>query len=120
MKLYIIKNQKGEKRLCTIEEILVSPIYTFKPTYIESPTRTSIQFEDKHFEDNTGKCINHNCDPNAKVIKLGKTDDLVLIPIRNIAINEEITIDYNVTEEKLSHPFKCKCHGKLIKGNKYG
>ena len=120
MKLYIIKNQKGEKRLCTIEEILVSPIYTFKPIYIESPTRTSIQFEDKHFEDDTGKCINHNCDPNAKVIKLDKTDDLVLIPIRNIAINEEITIDYNVTEEKLSHPFKCKCHGKLIKGKKYG
>ena len=115
-----MKNQKGEKRLCTIEEILVFPIYKFVPTFVENPTRTSIQFEDKHFEDDTGKCINHNCDPNAKVIKLGKTDDLVLIPIRNIAINEEITIDYNVTEEKLSHPFKCKCHGKLIKGNKYG
>ena len=63
-----MKNQKGEKRLCTIEEILVSPIYKFVPNFVESPTRTSIQFEDKHFEDNTGKCINHNCDPNAKVI----------------------------------------------------
>jgi len=128
-RLYITMNEKDEKRLCTMEKILVPTvfdpsitfsIYKFKPTFIENPTKTSIQFEDKHFEDDIGRYINHNCDPNTKIIKLAKTDDIVLIPIKDIAINEEITINYNATEEKLSHPFKCDCHGKLIKGNKYG
>ena len=125
----ITMNEKDEKRLCTMEKILVPTvfdpsitfsIYKFKPTFIENPTKTSIQFENKHFEDDIGRYINHNCDPNTKIIKLAKTDDIVLIPIKDIAINEEITINYNATEEKLSHPFKCDCHGKLIKGNKYG
>jgi len=125
MKLCTMVNQEGEKGLFTTEEIsgsleLIFPIYKFKPTYIESPTRTSIQFEGKHFEDNIGKCINHSCNPNTKVTKLNETDNIALVPIKNIPKGKEITIDYNVTEEKLSHPFKCNCHGKLIRGNKYG
>jgi hypothetical protein len=91
-------------------------IYKFKPIYIKEPTRTSIQFREKHFEDEIGKYINHNCNPNTRVSSLSGTDEIVLVPTTVIVKDEEITIDYNRTEKKLSHPFECDCHGKLIQG----
>ena len=39
-----------------------------------------------------------------------------LVAIKNIEIGEEITFDYESTEEELVSPFKCECHGKLIVG----
>jgi hypothetical protein len=91
-----------------------STTYIFNPTYVENATRTSIQFEDKHFEDNIGKYLNHNCNPNTKIANENR--DIVLLSIMDIKRDEELTFDYNTTEKKISHPFKCNCHGKLIKG----
>ncbi len=121
MKLVILKNKKGIKGIFAGNNVsntleLISPIYEFKPAYLENPTRTSIQFKDKHFEDDIGQYINHNCSPNTVVTTLNSTGPIVLVPIKDISKDEEITIDYNDTEDKLSHPFKCDCHGKLIKG----
>ena len=89
--------------------------YIFSPIYVKKSTRTSIQFEDKHFEDNIGKYLNHNCNPNTKVIKHDE-NNIILLSIVDIKRNEELTFDYNTTEKRLSHPFKCNCHGKLITG----
>ena len=39
-----------------------------------------------------------------------------LVAIKNIEIGEEITFDYEITEEKMVSPFKCECHGRYIVG----
>ena len=103
-------------------------IYTFNPHYIEQPTRTSIQYNNKHFEDDMGQYLNHHCEPNTTIVSNNKheikqTDrgyvlkrGIHLIAIDIINKNEEITFDYNTTESKLTNPFRCKCHGNLIKG----
>ena len=102
-------------------------IYTFNPHYIEQPTRTSIQYNNKHFKDDKkqynhfeedmGQYINHHCEPNTAIVT-DVSDDrgIHLIAIDIINKNEEITFDYNTTESKLTNPFRCKCHGNLIKG----
>ena len=95
-----------------------STTYIFNPTYVENSTRTSIQFEDKYFEDDIGKYLNHNCNPNTKIIKHDE-NNIILLSIVDIKRNEELTFDYNTTEKRLSHPFKCNCHGKLITGYLY-
>ena len=95
-----------------------SVVYELKGEYISDPTRTSIQIDSEgHVEDKFGKYINHNCTPNIKVVK--DKSKIKLIALKDILSDMEITFDYNSTEYKISHPFKCNCHGKLIKGKYY-
>ena len=89
-------------------------IYAFNPRYIDQPTRTSIQYKDKHFEDGIGQYLNHHCIPNACIIY--KHNNVYLYAIENIKIGEEITFNYNLTEKNITNPFNCNCHGKLITG----
>ena len=92
-----------------------SVVYELDGEYITDPTRTSIQTDStSHIEDEIGKYINHSCTPNVKVVK--DKSKIKLIALKDILSNLEITFDYNSTEYKVSHPFKCNCHGKLIKG----
>ena len=35
---------------------------------------------------------------------------------KDIKKEDEITFDYETTEEVMVAPFKCECHGKLIEG----
>jgi len=53
--------------------------------------------------------INHSCNPNAG-IKGSKT----VVALRDIKMNEEITIDYSITEEDTLWrlPKKCQCGSK--------
>ena len=83
--------------------------------YFPSPTRTSIQIGDQHLEHYEGGYVNHHCDPNTKVIVPNFTPPF-LVATKNIEIGEEITFDYESTEEELVSPFKCECHGRLIVG----
>ena len=83
--------------------------------YFPYPTRTSIQIGDQHLEHYEGGHVNHHCNPNTKVIVPNFTPPF-LVAIKNIEIGEEITFDYESTEEELSSPFICECHGKLIVG----
>ena len=83
--------------------------------YFPYPTRTSIQIGDKHLEHYEGGHVNHHCDPNTKVIVPNFTSPF-LVAIKTIEPEEEITFDYESTEEELVSPFKCECHGKLIVG----
>ena len=94
------------------------------------PSRTSIQIEDKHIEDPEGGYMNHHCDPSAE-IKINsnfvgfnltaqcETNQVILVTAkRDIKKGDEITFDYETTEEELMYSFKCDCHGRWIKGNK--
>jgi hypothetical protein len=70
-------------------------------------TRMSLQFgPERHVEpaeDHPLRFLNHACDPNAVF------QDRDLFAAKPIASDEEITIDYNVHEDELSHPFECGC-----------
>ncbi|MCA9460195.1 MAG: SET domain-containing protein-lysine N-methyltransferase [Nanoarchaeota archaeon] len=57
--------------------------------------------------------INHSCDPNSKLDITEKNP--LLIAIRDISQNEEITVDYNQTELG-GTPVKCTCKSENCKG----
>ena len=91
-------------------------------TYVPYPTRTSIQIRNLHLEHYEGGYMNHHCEPSAEIVVnsrphagQGTIEPLVLAK-RNIKEGEEITFDYESTEEVMSEPFHCKCHGRLIEG----
>ena len=109
--------------------------------WIVEPSRTSIQIGERHLESSTGGYVNHHCDPNCVVlcnlVDLTLTERLVpidvkikgsltsmmisnpkpvLVAIKPILKDEEITFDYNTTESNLANPFKCNCHGNWIRG----
>ena len=103
-------------------------------TYLPNPTRTSIQVRNVHLEHYEGGCTNHSCNPNAKILSImwgldmtahyvpfnafAETSTLnpILLASEDIFAGEEITFDYETTEEKLAEPFKCNCHGRWIRG----
>tara|TARA_R100000008_G_scaffold33829_2_gene19131 strand:- start:592 stop:942 length:351 start_codon:yes stop_codon:yes gene_type:complete len=79
----------------------------------EEPTRTSIQIgEGVHVEDRIGKYINHSCYPSCEI------KDAKVISLRDIETRQEITFDYNKSEDIIASPFKCNCCDKLITGRK--
>ena len=41
----------------------------------------------------------------------------ILMASEDILGGEEITFDYEITEEEMSEPFRCNCHGRWIRGN---
>ncbi len=65
-----------------------------------------IQFEEKKWRDSTGiaRLINHSCEPNCGIQNLFQ-----IVAMRNILLGEEITWDYEMTED---HPYwrmACSC-----------
>ena len=96
--------------------------------YFQSPTRTSIQVENKHIESWEGGHINHHCDPNTEIRihdnfigrNVGNQSQGSLVALvvakRDINTGEEITFDYETTEVELAEPFECNCHGRWIRG----
>ena len=106
----------------------------FDSNYFKEPTKTSIQVRNLHLEHYEGGCTNHSCNPNAKVLSIMWGLDMnayyipfaafaessklnpVLMASEDIIAGEEITFDYETTEEELAEPFKCNCHGKWIRG----
>ncbi|MEI6843262.1 MAG: SET domain-containing protein-lysine N-methyltransferase [bacterium] len=65
-----------------------------------------IQFEEKKWRDSNGiaRIINHSCEPNCGIKHLFQ-----VVAMRDIFPDEEITWDYEMTE---NHPYwrmKCKC-----------
>lgn len=51
----------------------------------------------------SGKYINHSCAPNTRV------SNRKFIALRDISIGEEITFDYNSTEDEIAEAFDCLC-----------
>jgi hypothetical protein len=82
---------------------------------VSQPSRTTIQIGPSQHVDvaSPGKFINHSCNPNCKV------ENKQLIAIKNIAKGEEITFNYEESEDILAHPFICKDCGKWVGGKKF-
>jgi SET domain-containing protein len=86
-------------------------IARFEGTETAQRTRMSLQFgPGRHVEPGENhplRFLNHACEPNAA---FGNGEgDRDLHALRDISAGTEITIDYNVHEDELSHPFKCSC-----------
>ncbi|MFT6717548.1 MAG: SET domain-containing protein [Saprospiraceae bacterium] len=79
------------------------------------PTRTSVQVGiNEHIDVKEPiMFINHKCDAN---ISLKKN---TFVAIRGIEAGEEITFNYNDSEEVLSNPFVCKDCGQNMKGSRF-
>ena len=88
-------------------------------------TRTSIQIGiNEHLESELGGFMNHHCEPNCRIM-LGSWQDIILKldgvgikvqAIKNIRKGDELTFDYETTEQTLSNPFNCRCHNRTITG----
>ena len=111
-----ISNIKGDMLGVITEESILSEtlIRVFNPQYSGARDKYTIQIGDKHMMDEIGQYLNHNCNPNSE-IKDNKGVPC-LYAIKDINANDEITFNYNTTEEVLANPFYCDCHNKLIKG----
>jgi hypothetical protein len=57
--------------------------------------------------------INHSCDPNVWM-----QDEVTLVARRDIAVGEELTVDYAMFEgdEEWVGPFECRCGSELCRG----
>lgn len=122
VKVTNINNMKGV--ITTIEVKAGSIVYEFRGREISNPTRTSVQIGSKHIEDDIVAYINHSCTPNVRVDDMNYNDwnmfgTYALVSTRAIVADEEITFDYNSTEDTVAHPFECSCHGTLIRGKSY-
>ena len=91
-------------------------IFLLNGKKLSKPTRTSIQVKNKHVEHHKGGFMNHHCSPNAEVLLMKGEKMAFVMAKETIKKGEEITFDYETTEEELVSPFKCECHGKLIVG----
>tara|TARA_R110002012_G_scaffold224649_1_gene396613 strand:+ start:300 stop:656 length:357 start_codon:yes stop_codon:yes gene_type:complete len=81
---------------------------------VKIPTRTSIEItKNLHIEDEIGSCINHSCDPSCLI------KDFFVVTLKDIEAGEEITFNYNESENVVSSPFRCSCCGKMILGRQY-
>jgi hypothetical protein len=110
------KEEHGETSLALMVNQDAEPgqiIHQLSGTVVSQPTRYTIQtgkFE--HVEDNMGIYINHHCIPNACV------RGQAIQAICRIPKGSEVSIDYNDSEDHLSHPFVCNCCGQIIIGSK--
>ena len=112
----------GAKGLFATENIKKGAvIFALEGTRVPEPTRTSIQLEkDYHIEDFKGGYMNHHCDPTAEiVVKYNQLEAYGLVMAKkDINSANEVTFDYETTEDSLAMPFRCKCCGKLVSGKK--
>jgi SET domain-containing protein len=82
-------------------------IYPFQyPRWTEDLLNHTIQFERYKFRDATGiaRRINHSCEPNCGIRELFK-----IVTMRPIEPGEEITFDYEMTEDSLWWRMECGC-----------
>lgn len=89
------------------------PIYDFDyPDWNEDIINHVIQFEERRWRDSKGlaRNINHSCEPNC-----GVKDKFKIVAMRNIKEGEEVTWDYEMTEDYLWR-MKCRCGSKDCRG----
>ncbi len=96
-------------------------IRVFNPQFSNERNKYTIQIGTKHMMDDIGQYLNHSCNPNSEIrnsedTMFGQTLAPCLYAIKDIKVNDEVTFDYNTTEETLSEPFYCSCHDSLIMG----
>ncbi|MFH1161921.1 MAG: SET domain-containing protein-lysine N-methyltransferase [Candidatus Jorgensenbacteria bacterium] len=82
-------------------------IYRTDPKYWNGELENhAIQFQKNRWRDSQGiaRLINHSCEPNC-----GLKNTFDIVAMRNIKRGEEITWDYDMTENTRNWRMKCRC-----------
>ena len=124
MNVEIVKINDMQGVITTIDADVGDIVYEFRGENVSHPTRTSVQIDRKHIEEDIIAYVNHSCVPNVTVEDMKYNDwnmfgAYALISTGVIVVGDEITFDYNSTEDEIAYPFKCSCHGTLIRGKNY-
>lgn len=72
-----------------------------------------IQFERRKWRDSTGiaRKLNHSCDPNCGIHGL-----FTIVAMRDIAAGEELTWDYDMSEDNYHWDMDCHCGSPICRG----
>jgi SET domain-containing protein len=98
------------KQSITKGEIIAAfdgPIYGIDDNWTEDMLGHAIQFEKERWRDSNGiaRVINHSCEPNCGIKNLFE-----VVAMRNITPGEEITWDYEMTENnQFGWKMECLC-----------
>lgn len=86
-------------------------VYELYGKIADTPTRESIHIGDgQHMTDSFGAYINHSFTPSACIV------GNLVVALRFIKKDEEITFNYNDTELEMAEPFEC--NGIMVCGRK--
>ena len=106
-KIEVIAASKGMLTVvkvdCGKDEVIL--VINGKDTIVRD--RYTIQLEsDLHVipNENAGKYVNHSCSPNMEM-----NGSREFIALQDIKAGEEITFDYDSTEDDIAEPFDCFC-----------
>lgn len=120
-----VEIKKGLDKLGVFAKELIKKgetIFIFEGKILSHIDKFSIQLDENKHLSGSGDIddnLNHSCDPNGYL----DFNTLEFKALKDIPINEEITMNYLTTEYELSNPFQCKCKSKnclgTIKGFKY-
>jgi len=89
-------------------------VYYLQGLIMKKETQTSIQIgEDQHIEDGFGAFINHSFEPTCEI------QGRHVIAVRPIKAGEELTFNYNVTENKVALPFVDHASNQTVGGRKW-
>ena len=100
--------QRGQKGIDDMQRGLNLPVEDGKPHYVADATRFS----------NAASLINHSCDPNlgAWVIEGSFPPRIAFYATRDIAVKEELCIDYVPDGQEIQKVIICRCGSKNCRG----
>lgn len=86
----------------------------------ESQQRRSIQIDDTLFlagalEPEPADFVNHSCDPNC-----GMSGSVLVVALRDIAVGDQLTYDYAMSDGSDYDEFECSCGSALCRGKVTG
>lgn len=98
------------------DEIIASfdgPVYDADSVWDERNLNHAIQFGENQWRDSLGiaRVVNHSCEPNC-----GIKNKFDLVAMRDISINEELTWDYEMTENNhYGWQMQCQCGSAICR-----
>lgn len=89
-------------------------IHRFAGVVSEEICQHSLQIDAHRHISNTRYIgfLSHGCDPNCRLDMVG----FVVIALRDIAIDDVLTVDYADTEDRLHRQFACSCGAATCRG----
>ncbi|TAH51931.1 MAG: SET domain-containing protein [Chloroflexota bacterium] len=108
--------QKGEMLAMWGGEVVTQKTFETLP---ERLRRLSIQVEEALFlvalNEGPSDYVNHSCEPNG-----GLSGQIELVALRDIAVGEEITFDYAMSDGSDYDEFECECGAPACRGTVRG
>jgi len=87
-------------------------LFVLKGKYLKKPTKHSIQIDEHtHILDKMGKYMNHSFEPNCSIAGHD------VVALKDIKKGDELTFNYNTTEQKLEFPFLDKETNREVIGH---